>query len=409
MNDVLNTYLSLGLLDIGDDDSRLSFLRAAATDLAKRFAEEPREAIYHALTVFSLAPIADDSYIEAGSALESHWTTYRNRFKDDPREVLKPISFLALQNASSENKQLANALGYLLRTVPSIGTPTRDHTVLAEFSRSLDKDLENHAIALWSVGTQKDLSPIGLVQPPTVFKIDREALSASIISASGPNNVQNQAITGGNPNWPSGNAAWTTEFGKQLSEAIASNIEQALLKLAKEHQKQLNAAITDLNATLLASSHASSFERRTQMLWWEKSGYSSYMGKAYSDLPKPLALIVMVIEFHKLVGGVTPYSAEYFLRNTVQASCGSEQVKLSDLFTVAQGPAKALLEETLIKFTGRNGSKTLFEMLISGGSEASETKSGKRNEPLQAGNLAVRLFNELQALTLAQSVRQAGN
>jgi hypothetical protein len=33
MNDVLNTYLNLGLLDIGDDDSRLSFLRAAATDL----------------------------------------------------------------------------------------------------------------------------------------------------------------------------------------------------------------------------------------------------------------------------------------------------------------------------------------------------------------------------------------
>jgi len=105
MNDALNKYLSLGLLDVGDDDSRLEFLRSAAMDLASRFMEEPREALYHALTAFEASPAADDaSFAEAGSALETHWSTYRNRFKDNPREVLKAVSFLGLNLATAENK-----------------------------------------------------------------------------------------------------------------------------------------------------------------------------------------------------------------------------------------------------------------------------------------------------------------
>lgn len=409
MNDVLNTYLTLGLLDIGDDDSRLSLLRAAATDLAKRFAEEPREALYHALTVFSLTPPADEaSYVETGSALETHWSTYRNRFKDKPREVLKPISFLALQIAASENKTLAYALGYLLRTIPPITNPTREQTVLSEFAKSLEDELENHAVAQWSVAAQRDPVPIATVQAPIVSKIDRAALSALIIAASGPNNVQNEAIPGANPSWPSGTPVWTAEFGKQLSEAVASNMEQALLRLSKEYQKQLNGAIAEVNSQLLVNHQTASFERRTQMLWWQKSGYSSQMGKAYSDMPKAVALVVMVVEFHKLVGGVSPYSAEYFLRNTVQAYCDSEQIKLSDLFEASQGPAKNLLEGLPVKFTDRKGSKTLFETLLSGKNASPEPKGAKRNEPLAPGALAVRLFNEFQALTLAQTARQAG-
>jgi hypothetical protein len=410
MNDVLKTYLSLGLLDIGDDDNRIAFLQAAAADLAKRFAQEPREAIYHALTIFSSATSADDaSYIEAGSALEAHWTTYRNRFKDNPREVLKPISLLALQMATDENKQLAYALGYLLRTVPFTDTATRDRKVLADFAQSLEESLEGHAVALWSIEPGKDGSPPVQLQPPTVSKIDRDALSALIIAASGPNNVQNQAISGANPNWPSGNAPWAAEFGKLLSEVVATNIEQGLVRLVKEYQTQLNTVIASLNTRIAANRQSTSFERRTQMLWWEKSAYSSFLNRAYSDLPKPLAVVVMTLEFHKLVGGVTPYGAEYFLRNTVEAVCSSEQIKVNELITETHGEAKFLLDKTFIRFTGRQGRKTLLEMLIAGEGEPAAGKSSKRHEISGAGILAVRLFNELQALTLAQGVKQAGS
>jgi GTPase-associated system-like protein len=46
MTDILQNFLAQGLLDIGDDDTRLTKLRDAATDLQKRFTSEPRIGLY---------------------------------------------------------------------------------------------------------------------------------------------------------------------------------------------------------------------------------------------------------------------------------------------------------------------------------------------------------------------------
>jgi len=53
MADMLQRYLSSGLLDIGDDDTGLSKLRDAAADLQKLFNSQPRIALYHSLMVYS--------------------------------------------------------------------------------------------------------------------------------------------------------------------------------------------------------------------------------------------------------------------------------------------------------------------------------------------------------------------
>ena len=53
MADMLQKYLTSGLLEIGDDDARYAKLRDVAADLQKLFASQPRTGLYHALMVYS--------------------------------------------------------------------------------------------------------------------------------------------------------------------------------------------------------------------------------------------------------------------------------------------------------------------------------------------------------------------
>ena len=397
MNDVLRSYLDAGLLDIGDDDSRLTHLEAAAQELSGRFVEEPREALYHALTLFSESSAEDISFLEAGKALSNHWALYKNRFKEDPREVLRPVSFRALQLVSEKNARIGLALGYLLRTVPRWTAPVRDQVTLAEFAEYLDERVEAAAIDNWTIskGTAK-----ATTATPTVQKIEREAFADQLTLSVGPNNAQNQAVTGANPNWPQSSSAWSSEFGKRASEAVSTNIEQALVRFAKEVQKE-NGKLLQQN--VLATETQASNGRRTQMLWWEKSSYSQRFRKSYQELPVPLALVTMVVELHEISGSGCPSSVEAFLRNVVTKTLGTATIKMTDIFEPTSSTRDKLFANVGVSFDRREGAKTLFESLLA--STPPSPAKGRKAEAYTPANLSVRLFNELQALRLAESAR----
>lgn len=397
MNDVLRSYLDAGLLDIGDDDSRLTHLEAAAQELSGRFVEEPREALYHALTLFSESSAEDISFLEAGKALSNHWTLYKNRFKEDPREVLRPVSFRALQLVSENNAQIGLALGYLLRTVPKWTAPVRDQVILAEFAEYLDERAEAAAIADWAIaqGTTKATAAI-----PTVHKVDRDALASQFTLSVGPNNAQNQAVTGANPTWPQSSSAWSSEFGTQAADAVSANIEQALIRFAKEVQKE-NSKLLQQN--VLATEGQASNGRRTQMLWWEKSSYSQRFRKSYQELPVPLALLTMVVELHEISGSGCPSSVEAFLRNFTTSRLGTATIKITDIFEATLSARDKLFTTVGVSFDRREGAKTFFESLLS--STPPSPAEGRKIEACTPASLSVRLFNELQALRLAESAR----
>ena len=395
MNDVLRSYLDAGLLDIGDDDSRLTHLEAAAQELGERFAEAPREALYHALTLFSESSAADISFLEAGKVLSNHWALYKNRFKEDPGEVLRPVSFRALQVVSEKNAQIGLALGYLLRTVPKWTAPVRDQVILAEFADYLDERVETAAIADWSaVPRTTKASPT----IPTVQKIDRDALAAQFALSVGPNNTQNQPVAGANPTWPTGTSAWSSEFGTRASEAVSDNIEQALLRFAKEVQKESG---TILQQNLLIVEAQEKIGRKTQMLWWEKSSYSQRFRKSYKDLPAPLALVTIVVELHEISGSGCPSSVEAFLRDFTTSKLGTATIETAAIFEATSSVRDKLFSTVGVSSGRREGATTLFESLLS-----STPPSSAKEQQIEAGtpaSISVRLFNELQALRLAES------
>src|SRR5713226_5172394 len=97
VSDLLQKLLSLGLLDIGDDDTRLTKLQDAAKDLQQTFSDQPHIGLWHALMVYSgnVDP-NDPCFAESAQVLSKHWPTYRNRYTDVPRAIFRGISLQAV-------------------------------------------------------------------------------------------------------------------------------------------------------------------------------------------------------------------------------------------------------------------------------------------------------------------------
>jgi hypothetical protein len=396
MSDILQEYLNLGLLDIGEDDSRLESLRLTARDLAQAFRTNPRLGVYHTLVVFAPDVAPDDaSFLDVAQRLEIHWKTYRNRFKDVPRQLFKAVSLEAVRSAIDSNENLKFAVAYAVRTVFRPGAAIREQKLLAEFAAMLDAQLEEAARNRWEVQASTKKSEITAAAAPKVTKIDRDPLEASILAACGPNGPAG-AIQGANPHWPPAGQSWSTEFAPRLSETVASAIEQALLRVAGEIGKQ-NKGLVDLLGDMAPPAVA----HQIQLLWWRKTLYSTKLGQSYRQLkPSAAMAITMAIDMQSLLAGVSPLSAEYLLREAVEEVESNDLVTPQVLADVATGIAKCVLEPMPITTEKRKGLQTLAERLIQK-ARGDEAMSLGDYFPLQTekpADLARRLLQELQSL-----------
>jgi hypothetical protein len=413
MPDILQNFLSLGLLDIGDDDTRLAKLRDAASDLQKRLTTEPRVGLYHTLMLFSENVDGNDEcFRENGEILEHHWPTYRNRHPDVPTTIFRAISFQALSGASKTSPQLQMATAYALRSIAKIPHPSKEGPLLAEFYAHSQSELEAKAIAKWQIG---EMPPHIAAKTVSVAatQVNKATLEAAIMAASGPQNLQNQAIPNANPYWPNSAQQWSQQFAPKMTEALASTLDAIAKNSAAEVTKALK-GITEQVTTVLSTEQQRwgdamvSNSRRSELLWWRQSLYSPSMRRSYRDLRPAAAAIIMASDFAGLAESCAPVSADYFLRETVGNVLGDSKTAawndvLEQLDT--EKDVKESFFAAVPTFAPRTGVKTIVEQIrdeLSSGSAAKTkrgtTRSGKSGQE-DLTLLAVRIYVALQALT----------
>ncbi|MCU1310598.1 MAG: hypothetical protein JWO20_1723 [Candidatus Angelobacter sp.] len=414
MPDVLQNFLSLGLLDIGDDDTRLAKLRDAAGDLQKRFVAEPRVGLYHALMVYSNnVDCEDECFRETGEVLSQHWPTYKNRYTDVPRGIFRGMSLQALDMATQSSPELQVAIGYGLRSLEKLPHTHAEGSLLTEFYEHSETELEARAIARWQIGEMQPQAAgkATAIAAPTVTKA---TLEASITAASGPNNAQNQAIPNANLHWPNTGQPWSQQFAPKMTEAVASTIDAATKSLASETTKALKATTDQVAALLVAAQHkfrdaAISTSQRSDLLWWRQSLYCPGLRKSYRDLPRGAAAVLMAADFVQLVGPLAPLSADYFLRETVGTVLSEDRTlsweEILDQLEAEQ--AKARFLESIPTLPTRAGVKTIVEQIRDevtfrrkAGTGTPKKSGGKAVKPpaLDLPGLAVRIYLSLQSL-----------
>ncbi len=251
MTDVLQNFLAQGLLDIGDDDTRLTKLRDAATDLQKRFTAEPRIGVYHTLMLYSdnVEP-EDECFRENAEILAQQWPTYKNRHPDVPVTIFRGISLQALSAASQASPQLQIAAAFALRSVAKIPYPNKQGPPLTEFYDRSQSELEAKASAKWRAIGVSAPAPAKAVAVAAA-QVDKSALENAIMAASGPTNLQNQGIPNANSVWPNSGQSWSQQFAPKMTEALGTALDSVAKTSAAEATKSIK-AIAEQVASMLS-------------------------------------------------------------------------------------------------------------------------------------------------------------
>lgn len=378
MTDMLQRYLSSGLLDIGDDDARLSKLRDAAADLQKLFASQPRTGLYHALMVYSENVDSEDQcFVEAAEALSKHWNTYKNRYPDTPRALFRAMAIHAVSETASSNPDLEVAVAYGLRSLGEHPNGANEGPILQEYYRETSNKLEQRAIASWRLNQFNPFPALKLtvVAAPTV---DKAALDTGITSDTVTNTLAKLAT---------GIVSDVNKNLKSMTDQVSSNVGTA------------QQGFRDLAASMF---------QRSELLWWKESRFSPILRKPYQDLPASVAAIFMALDLHTQLSGFAPLSVDFFLSETVTQLLGA-QAKTGWTQLVADLSKESPLAEAFLSHTPnipvRHGVRTIVERLRDDlelkltSTKPSKTSSKPMKEhEIELRQLAVNMYLALQAL-----------
>lgn len=324
---LLQRFFDASLIPSETTDERLKHYQAAATDLAKRFRETPRDAISASrVAIDPNCPATDPWFNAAQEAVKVHWKTFLMKNHDAPRQICRAILLEALSKAAEDEGvtfAIWNACSNLL---PHLGDGP-EQAITREFISNLGVECETESSAEWCTGTpvaenipefEIKLSAVKAIQ------IDEAELTNGFSDAAGPQNAQGQNHGNPNPNWPHNNPTnWAYNFAPRAARAVATSVNKALAATTpaiKGPSDQLAPALKkyarELSKSLIGSAQRN--ERYTALLWWKQSLYSPSLQCSYRKLTPVGTAIALSFDLGSVSGAPVPLSVEYFLRETIR-------------------------------------------------------------------------------------------
>ena len=344
---VLNQFLKKQLLDLNSTDEKLEKLVATSDQLSEILTQTPSKALSYILTALD-PQVSEDQpiVIETLHVLEENWATYSNAFHDQPTQIVRALMLQALAN-KVEDQHVSIAFVSLARNIlPTIETG-KERGIWIDLVQEMELNLNQQAQKEWSTPqniTIKDFSYTPLKANKLALKkgeVDHVSLQRGIAKATGP--INNDESTSGNNYWPESNELWANEFTPLLTTAITQTIEDAVINIDfSKPLKHFSTAIGNhIDMALEAVSSATiGLQRRTDLIWWKESFYSSSALCSYREMPSSIAAIVMAFDIFKQVPTCSPASVTAFLYETVSSLPVDEDtksLKLVDLILEVKG------------------------------------------------------------------------
>ncbi|MHB9143598.1 MAG: GTPase-associated system all-helical protein GASH, partial [Paludibacter sp.] len=321
----LQSFLKTGLFEIGDSDDRLDKLRKSIADLQKNLEED--FSLLPKYTLVAIDPNISDSepaLLETEKIVRSHWETLRSKYPEMPRNILRGVIINAINNVSF-NDVVAARIVYLtaLDLYPFVKL-NKEKEVVETLLIKLGDLAEENAIKEWSFIEEEPSLKIG------VLKINDFKFGSSVINNEQLKNEIFQSLANspqGHGPQHGGQSSWGQSFSEKSSVAIANafnnafqdfnktlspdSIEGPINKFFSTFKKSLDESLT------VAFSSLTAVERRSKLLWWKETLYSSSLRRSYRGLDKNLLPIVMSADLNIQIPEITPISVDYLLRDTI--------------------------------------------------------------------------------------------
>ncbi len=413
-NNLLQSLLQAGLLDIGDSDERLANIEKSIADVEAKLKKE--QSLLPAYTLVGLDPnINPDEPVlaEVEAIIATHWKALRAKFPETPVPIIRAVILHALYNIGIADVKIASIVYLTATNFYPYAKLGREKDVAEKIISDLGELAEKNASEEWSL-TEASLD----LKIPTLkissglkvgeILIDPKALKASLKVASGNSPEGYQPYH--HPN------EWSTHFSNKASDGISSFVKETFGQLEQAFETSsidtsINKFFTEFKKSLdqtLKSSFTSiqAIERRSKLLWWKETLYSSSLKDSYRSVDETVQPIIMAYDLYQQLPAIVPVSVDYLLRDTLLLlnDKANEKTKFSKLL------------EEMFKDDGKNNMKEYFKdidvpnkrisitdfltLLTHGKVEPSSLKSYTgidSNEEVSLADIAVMILHDLMS------------
>lgn len=341
---VLRTYSRLNLIEFGGDDTRLTKLEAAATALARAYAQDPRGAVRVLLALVSADTEGTFSAIEhVGAVIEKEWNTYHGAFQDGKAEMLfRGVALQALFEAIQVQPALGTAVSLLMRNLGPCMEVGKNKSAFDLLVAAADQAFasEREAALAESNGNVSHELP----SPTRTSKFDRAVLKARIEAAVGPHNRGGQPTNETpNPHWPSEGNPWSFEFSDRLTAILGDYLDGAGNRGVEAAAKNHAAVAESLEA--LANKVVPGKRGSIALLWWRQALFSESADSSYRDLAILDAAVHAVVDLCTHLPPAYEKALESFLSEAIVAlSAETIEYEYQELFAASSNAASCLRE-----------------------------------------------------------------
>jgi len=333
----LQEFLKTGLFDIGEADERLKWLKKSITDLQEIFKKD--YSLLPKYTLVALDPNISDTepvLLETEIIITKHWEALRIRFTEMPRPIIRGVILNALNTVGTSDPLAARIIYLTALNFYPYAKLNNEKNLVEVMLNSLGEIAEKKAVEEWSLIEEEPALKLGTLKVSDfkfgTIELDKTQLKADM-------KVAIEQEPSGHGAQHGGNSVWGQHFATKSSEGIAKAFKTALDEFNKSLsptaiETPINKFFAEFKKTLdtnLKTSFSSliAVERRSKLLWWKETLYSSSQKRSYRGLDKNLLPILMSSDLNNQVPDITPISVDYLLRDTLFLLIDKEDSKFT--------------------------------------------------------------------------------
>lgn len=314
MNDLIGRTLKAGLLEsVGDDPERVKHLRSAAAAVGSEIKNEP-DRLPHALltAVYEDAPSSSPAFLWAREAILNEWETFENAFAETPYEILRIVLLEAACKAFGTSKRLRFVAWYILRTGLELLPVSTWREVLEDLLTDLDEKVHAELDQDWRLDPD-----IPMVRMPSVSEGGFNAQALRNLSGENMRSKTKSVLSN------TGNVQQLTNQLPDLLDVIVNATKQDLAALGEADHERLSEVVTKIGSKLRDALNAQerllkATARRSDLLWWRTTLWSTSRGMPYRDFDTVVdAAVVASVDLHNLVPNVAPEAVEKLLEDVI--------------------------------------------------------------------------------------------
>lgn len=361
-NELLQPLLKAGLLNIGDSDERLDNIEKSIIDIENLLKENL--SLIPSYTLVALDPNigADEPVlIEVEAIISEHWKALRAKFTEIPIQIIRAVIINALYNIGKEDTKTARIVYLTAINLYPFVKLKKEKAIIEQLITEFGDIAEKNATEEWALSseTPKVVIPTLKIDKLTIDNIELETsdLESGLLKA-----IQNEPSAGYGTQH-GGNTAWGKYFAKNATESIkdvfessfaqlddvfsTASIEKPINKFFTEFKNSLNNALNKSFGSILA------IERRSKLLWWKETLYSSSLKNSYRSVNEIQQAVIMAKDLYMQLPSIVPASVDYLLRDTLLLlnSKANKKTKISELLVeIAKPENSAVLRNHLQNF-----------------------------------------------------------